>query len=234
MNTVDPSAEAGAAATRQRMDFKLEIVVLPVADVDRAKEFYTRLGWRLDADFATGPDFRVIQVTPPGSDASVIFGKNVTTAAPGSADSLILTVEDVVAARAELVARGIDASEVFHDAGGVFHHAGAAERVSGPDPERNSYSSWVAFDDPDGNGWLLQEITTRLPGRVEGPDIAARAELLRETSVRHGRFEAATPPHNWWDWYAAYLSARETGASQEAADAAADAYMREAHGVVRR
>ena len=228
------TAQTDAATTQRRMDFKLEIVVLPVADVDRAKEFYTRLGWRLDADFATGPDFRVIQVTPPGSEASVIFGTNVTTAAAGAADSLILTVEDIEAARADLVARGVDASEVFHDAGGVFHHAGTAERVPGPDPEHNSYASWVAFDDPDGNGWLLQEITTRLPGRVEGPDIAARAELLHETSIHHGRFEAETPPHDWWDWYSAYLTARETGLSSDAADVAADAYMKEAHGIVPR
>jgi catechol 2,3-dioxygenase-like lactoylglutathione lyase family enzyme len=144
---------------------RLEVVVLPVSDVDRAKAFYASLGWRLDADFATGEDFRVVQLTPPGSTASVIFGTGLTTAAPGSADSLILVVDDVITARDAVAARGVDVSEVFHDEGGVFHHAGTAGRVPGPDPERRSYSSWASFADPDGNGWLMQEITERLPGR---------------------------------------------------------------------
>jgi len=144
---------------------KLEVVVLPVADVDRAKGFYERLGWRLDADFATGEDFRVVQLTPPGSPCSVIFGTGITSAAPGSVDSLMLVVTDVDKAREELISNGVQVSEVFHDAGGVFHHAGTTARVPGPDPERRSYSSWASFGDPDGNGWLLQEITTRLPGR---------------------------------------------------------------------
>jgi len=147
------------------MDMKLEVVVLPVADVDRAKGFYERLGWRLDADFATGEDFRVVQLTPPGSPCSVIFGTGITSAAPGSVDSLMLVVTDVDKAREELISNGVQVSEVFHDAGGVFHHAGTTARVPGPDPERRSYSSWASFGDPDGNGWLLQEITTRLPGR---------------------------------------------------------------------
>ena len=147
------------------MDMKLEVIVVPVADVDRAKGFYAGLGWREDADFAAGDDFRVVQMTPPGSACSVIFGAGLTTAAPGSAQGLHLVVRDIEAAREELVGRGVESSEVFHDAGGVFHHAGTEARVSGPDPDRRSYGSFVSFSDPDGNGWLLQEITTRLPGR---------------------------------------------------------------------
>jgi len=147
------------------MDMKLEVIVVPVADVDRAKRFYTELRWREDADFAAGDDFRVVQMTPPGSPCSVIFGTGLTTATPGSLQGLHLVVQDIEAARAELVGRGVEASEVFHDAGGVFHHAGTEARVPGPDPDRRSYGSFVSFSDPDGNGWLLQEITTRLPGR---------------------------------------------------------------------
>ena len=147
------------------MDIKLEVVVLPVSDVDRAEDFYKKLGWRLDADFVASADFRVVQLTPPGSPASVIFGTGVTSAAPGSAQGLHLVVTDIEAARAELAAHGVDVSEVFHDAGGVFHHAGSEGRVPGPDPDRNSYASFASFSDPDGNGWTLQEITTRLPGR---------------------------------------------------------------------
>ena len=162
---------AGRSATadpaRVAMDMRLEVVVLPVSDVDRAKRFYEGLGWRLDADLAvaTSEDFRVVQLTPPGSTASVIFGTGLTTATPGSVDSLILVVDDVAAARDELAGHGVDVSEVFHDEGGVFHHAGTTARVPGPDPEGRSYGSWAAFDDPDGNGWLLQQITQRLPGR---------------------------------------------------------------------
>jgi len=147
------------------MDFKLEVIVLPVSDADRAKEFYLGLGWRLDADFAGEDKFRVIQVTPPGSPASVIFGAGLTDAAPGSGQGQQLIVDDIEAARAELVGKGVDVSEVFHDAGGVFHHAGNDNRVPGPAPERASYGSFASFSDPDGNGWFLQEITTRLPGR---------------------------------------------------------------------
>jgi catechol 2,3-dioxygenase-like lactoylglutathione lyase family enzyme len=147
------------------MDMKLEVVVLPVSDVDKAKGFYQALGWRLDADFVTGEDFRVVQLTPPGSPCSVIFGTGVTSATPGSAQGLQLVVTDVEAARTELTERGADVSEVFHDAGGVFHHAGTAGRVTGPAPERRSYGSFVSFSDPDGNEWFVQEVTTRLPGR---------------------------------------------------------------------
>ena len=172
-------------ATTAKVDMKLEVVVIPVSDVDRAKEFYGRLGWRLDADFDNGEGFRVMQFTPPGSGCSVIFGKNVTAAAPGSAQGLYLIVSDIEAARDELVAHGVNASEVFHDAGGV--HSGADQpylfgrlRVSGPDPEHRSYRSFVSFSDPDGNGWLLQEVTTRLPGRVAGTRRTRRRATYRK------------------------------------------------------
>lgn len=144
---------------------KLEVVVIGVSDVDKAKAFYAGLGWRLDADFTADDGLRVVQLTPPGSACSLIFGSGITTAAPGSADSLMLVVDDIEQARAELVDHGVDASEVFHDAGGVFHHGGTDGRVPGLDPEGRSYSSFVSFSDPDGNGWMLQEIKTRLPGR---------------------------------------------------------------------
>jgi catechol 2,3-dioxygenase-like lactoylglutathione lyase family enzyme len=161
--TSDAAAAAPAAAT---VDLRLEAIILPVSDVDRAKQFYAdTLGWRLDADFSSGADFRIVQVTPPGSPASVHFGTGVALAAPGSVEGLTLVVDDIDAARAELVARGVEVSEPFHDEGGVFHHAGTAARVPGPDPRRTSYGSWATFSDPDGNGWWLQEITSRLPGR---------------------------------------------------------------------
>jgi len=147
------------------VDMRLEVVVVPVSDVDKAKDFYLALGWRLDADFASGPGFRVVQVTPPGSPCSVIFGTGVTSASPGSADGLQLVVADIDAARDELAGRGADVSEVFHDAGGVFHHAGNQGRAAGPAPEHRSYGSFISFSDPDGNSWFVQEVTTRLPGR---------------------------------------------------------------------
>jgi catechol 2,3-dioxygenase-like lactoylglutathione lyase family enzyme len=148
------------------LQMKLEVVVLPVSDVDRAKRFYGDLGWRLDADFANGDDFRVVQLTPPGSACSVIFGTNVTTAMPGAIQDLMLVVGDIDLARDQLMGRGVEVSPVFHDEGGIFHHAGTTARVPGHDPQRRSYCSWASFRDPDGNGWMLQEITTRLPGRV--------------------------------------------------------------------
>jgi catechol 2,3-dioxygenase-like lactoylglutathione lyase family enzyme len=144
---------------------KLEVVVIPVADVDRAKDFYKTLGWRLDADFITSEDFRVVQLTPPGSEASIIFGKGVTSSVPGSMQGLHLVVYDIEAARAELVSNGVDVSEVFHDIDGVFHHAGTKGRVTGADPQRRDYASFASFSDPDGNGWVLQEVKTRAPGR---------------------------------------------------------------------
>jgi len=147
------------------MDYKLEVVVLPVSDVDKAKDFYTQLGWRLDADFATGDDFRVIQLTPPGSPCSVIFGAGITPATPGSAQGMQLSVSDIDAARAELAGHGVEVSEVFHNGPGAWHPAEGAGRVPGPAPDHQTYGSFASFSDPDGNGWFLQEITTRLPGR---------------------------------------------------------------------
>jgi catechol 2,3-dioxygenase-like lactoylglutathione lyase family enzyme len=147
------------------VDYKLEVVVIPVANVDRAKAFYQRLGWREDADLITSDDFRVVQLTPPGSPSSVIFGTGITSAAPGSVQSLQLVVGDIDAARAELAGNGAPVSEVFHDAGGVFHHAGTAGRAAGPAPDHESYGSFISFSDPDGNSWFVQEVTTRLPGR---------------------------------------------------------------------
>jgi predicted enzyme related to lactoylglutathione lyase len=203
-------------------DMKLEIVVIPVSDVERSKQFYGSLGWRLDADFAFPDGFRVIQFTPPGSGASVIFGTNVTSAAPGSARGLYLVVSDIEAAREELLARGVKVSEVFHGGGDV--HAGVDEphlfgsvRVSGPDPERRSYFSLASFSDPDGNGWLLQEITSRFPGRVEGDttfaSVADVAAALRRAAAAHGEHEKRTGEHdvNWPDWYAEYIVNEQAG-----------------------
>lgn len=147
------------------MDMKLEVVVLPVTDVDRARDYYTKAGFRLDADFAVEDGYRVVQVTPPGSQASIIFGEGLTTAEPGTTQGLQLTVTDIVAVKAELEANGVEVSDLFHDVTGIFHHAGTAGRVAGPDPERRSYGSFASFSDPDGNGWLLQEIIERAPGR---------------------------------------------------------------------
>jgi catechol 2,3-dioxygenase-like lactoylglutathione lyase family enzyme len=214
------------------LDTKLEVVVIGVTDVDRAKAFYESLGWRLDADFAAG-DFRVVQLTPHNSDASIIFGKGITSAKPGSVQSLTLAVADIDAARADLLARGVRVSEVFHYAGGPFNDAAENPRVGGRDPEGRSYFSFASFEDPDGNGWLLQEIRTRLPGREWEPtraravDVTTLAELLRETEQHHGQFEKTHAEHHWWDWYAPYLSARQQGSSPEEAAAAADRHMDE-------
>jgi catechol 2,3-dioxygenase-like lactoylglutathione lyase family enzyme len=158
-------------------DMKLEVIVIPVSDVDRAKRFYGDLGWRLDLDYTAGDDYRVIQFTPPGSGCSAIFGKNVTVAAPGSAQGLHLIVSDIDAARNALLRRGIKISEPFHDTGGVFHHANAKGIVSGPNPQRKSYASYASFRDPDGNGWLLQEVTVRLTGHLEAGDRSFTDEL---------------------------------------------------------
>jgi len=204
------------------VDMKLEIVVIPVSDVDRAKAFYTKLGWRLDADFA-GEGWRVIQFTPPGSPTSVIFGKNVTAAAPGSAQGLYLVVSDIEAARNDLIARGVKVSEAFHGAGDV--HVGSDEqylfgskRVNGTDPQRSSYRSFASFRDPDGNGWLFQEITTRLPGRVEGnTSFGSQGDLaaaLRRASAAHGEHEKRNGGQhdaNWPDWYAEYIVKEQAG-----------------------
>jgi catechol 2,3-dioxygenase-like lactoylglutathione lyase family enzyme len=211
-----------ADATTAKVDMKLELIIIPVSDIGRAKEFYGRLGWRLDAEFDNGHDFHIIQFTPPGSGGSIIFGENVTPAAPGSAQGLYLVVSDIEAARAELVAHGVDVSEVFHDAGGVY--AGADQpylfgraRVSGRDPEGRSYRSFASFSDPDGNGWLLQEITTRAPGRITGDTTYVSAgdlsQALRRASTAHGRHEARTgqADANWPDWYALYMVREQSG-----------------------
>jgi catechol 2,3-dioxygenase-like lactoylglutathione lyase family enzyme len=212
---------------------KLEVVVLGVSDVDRAKAFYENLGWRLDADFASGDDFRAVQLTPHNSPASIIFGKGVTSAKPGALDSLVLAVDDINAARNDLVARGVNVSPVFHYAGGPFNNSVENPRVGGGDPEGRSYYSFASFEDPDGNGWLLQEIQARFPGRewklasAQAPDAATLAELLRETEERHGHYEKTHAEHRWSDWYAPYLSARQNGSSPEEATEAADRYMEE-------
>ncbi|HET9315850.1 MAG TPA: VOC family protein [Vicinamibacteria bacterium] len=190
------------------VDLKLEVVVLPVSDVDRSKRFYEGLGWRMDADF-TGPNnWRGVQMTPPGSPCSIHFGHGITTAAPGSAQNMYLVVSDMEAARADLLAHGADVSEAFH-----FEGFGGP-RVSGRAP--HSYGTLATFSDPDGNSWLLQEITTRLPGRGLGNlDVPTLTELLRETEKQHGQYEPSAPKHHWSDWYAAYIVARQEGQTPE-------------------
>jgi catechol 2,3-dioxygenase-like lactoylglutathione lyase family enzyme len=215
MATVKDERSNNATGTA-RVDMKLEVIVIPVSDVDRAKQFYAGLGWRLDADFAAGEDFRVIQFTPPGSGCSVIFGKNVTPATPGSVQGLYLIVSDVKAAREVLRGRGVEISEILHGGGNVY--AGPDEpyifgrlRVGGYDPARGSYHSFASFRDPDGNGWLLQEITTRLPGRVAGETTYASvndlANALRRAEAAHGEHEKrlGQRDENWPDWYAEYM-----------------------------
>ncbi|MGO9422238.1 VOC family protein [Roseiarcus sp.] len=222
-NTQARSADAVDAPGRPAVDTKLEVIVIPVSDVDRAKRFYGGLGWRLDADFASGDDFRVIQFTPPGSGCSVIFGKNVTAAAPGSAQGLYLIVSNIEAARDELLGRGVEISKAFHDGGGVY--AGTDEpylfgrrRVEGLDPEHRSYRSFASFSDPDGNGWLLQEITTRLPGRVDAdtttfPSSTELAAALRRAAAAHGEHEKRTGKQDpdWPDWYAEHIVREQAG-----------------------
>jgi catechol 2,3-dioxygenase-like lactoylglutathione lyase family enzyme len=211
------------AAMSTSIDMKFEIVVLPVSDVDRAKKFYANLGWRLDADYDDGKGFRVMQFTPPGSACSVIFGKNVTAAAPGSAQGLYLIVSDLEAARKELIGRGVEVSETFHNAG---VSGGTDEpylfgrvRVSGPDPAHGSYRSFASFRDPDGNGWLFQEVTTRLEGRIDPAtttfaSVSDLASAFRRTEAAHGQHEkrmGGQRDENWPDWYAAYMVAEQAG-----------------------
>ena len=202
-----------------RVDMKFEVVVIPVAYFDRSKEFYTKLGWRLDADFPFDNGFRVVQFTPPGSGCSVQFGIQMTTAAPGSAQGLYLIVSDVEAARKGLVGRGIEVSEVFHTTRpGAQFRPDSNGRVSGLAPDHRSYFSFATFNDPDGNTWLLQEITERLPGRgLSNPDVATLTELLRETEQHHGDYEPTAPKHHWSGWYAAYIVARQEGKTAEEA-----------------
>jgi len=221
MTQAQPARKAPGPAT---VDMKFEIVVIPVSNIDRAKQFYAKLGWRLDADYDNGSDFRVIQFTPPGSGCSVIFGKNVTPTAPGSAQGLYLIVSDLEAARKELIERGVEVSEAFH--GGDNVYAGPDEpylfgriRVSGPDPEHRSYRSFASFKDPDGNGWIFQELKTRLPGRIDS-DVTSFASTndlisaLKRAASAHGEHEARTGgqrDENWPEWYAAYMVAEQSG-----------------------
>jgi catechol 2,3-dioxygenase-like lactoylglutathione lyase family enzyme len=205
------------------MEMKLEVVVVPVSDVDQAKAFYTKLGWRLDIDYARDADHRVVQFTPPGSEASIHLGKGITPAAPGSLRNVYLIVDDIEKARADLLSRGVKVSEVFHFDGLL------GPRVTGPDSKRGTYASFASFEDPDGNTWLFQEITTRLPGREwkRTSNVATLAELLHETEQHHGTYEKTHGKHNWWDWYAPYLSARQNGHTSEEASAAANRYSDE-------
>ena len=203
------------------VDLKLEVVVIPVADVDRAKAFYEGLGWRLDADFAFDNDFRIVQLTPPGSGCSLQFGTDMTPAAPGSSQNMYLVVDDIEAARAQLAARGADVSDVFHPSapGGQFRPASSGGRSGGPASDHATYSSFATFADPDGNVWLLQEVTTRLPGRVDAAETsyASAADLaraMRRASIAHGEHEKRTgqADENWPDWYASYMVAEQSGA----------------------
>ena len=213
--TAVPSADANTNASVGKVAMKLEVVSIPVSDVERAKQFYSKLGWRLDADFTVG-ESKAVQFTPPGSPSSIHFGSHISPVTPGSAQGLLLIVSDIQAAREELVARGVQVSEVYHYAG--FNRVDPTQRLSGPAPERQSYGSWVSFNDPDGNGWLVQEITTRQPGRVEGdttyssaPDLAA---ALRRAGAAHGEHEKRNGGEydtNWPDWYAEYLVREQSG-----------------------
>jgi catechol 2,3-dioxygenase-like lactoylglutathione lyase family enzyme len=213
MSSTQVRSEAAIETPRARgADMKLEVVVIPVSDVDRAKRFYGGLGWRLDADFVVGDAFRVVQFTPPGSPCSIHFGTGITSAAPGSARGIYLVVSDIEAARAELVDRGVDVSEVFHRAGP------GKPPVSGPDPARRSYASFASFSDPDGNGWLLQEVTVRLPGRVDADDTTFTsstelASALRRAEAAHGEHEKRTGQRDadWPNWYAEYMVAEQAG-----------------------
>src|SRR4051812_32502773 len=216
---------ATAFPTAATVDLKLEVVVIPVSDVDRAKRFYGSLGWRLDADFAFDNGFRVVQYTPPGSACSIQFGTHMTSATPGSAEGLYLVVSDIDAARDELVVRASEISEVFHASapGAQFQSDAASGRVSGPAADHASYSSFATFRDPDGNGWLLQEIKTRLAGRGLSLDVATLTGLLQETEKRHGTYEPTAPKHHWSGWYAAYMVARERGRTPD--EAATDATL---------
>jgi catechol 2,3-dioxygenase-like lactoylglutathione lyase family enzyme len=213
MGTTITASHIQSGASAEKMDMKFEAVVIPVADVDRSKKFYSKLGWRLDADFPFDNGFRIVQFTPTGSGCSVQFGAKITSATPGSAQGLYLIVSDVAAAREDLVARGIQVSEVFHAGtpGAQFRIDGGG-RISGPAPEHATYNSFATFSDPDGNGWLFQEITTRLPSRgLSNLDVATLAELLQEAEKHRGEYEPTAPKHQWSAWYAAYIVARQDG-----------------------
>jgi catechol 2,3-dioxygenase-like lactoylglutathione lyase family enzyme len=216
-STQTMNAPATAMALATMVDLKVEVVVIPVADVDRAKGFYEGLGWRVDADFAHGDAWRLVQLTPPGSPCSVMLGKGFTAAAPGSVQGTILVVDDLDRARAELIGRGVDVSDVFHFAGDLLN-AQSNGHTPGRDPQGRSYFSFASFTDPDGNGWLLQEVTTRFPGRgFSSVDAATMTGLLREAEARHGEYEATGPRHQWPEWYAEYIVARQRGKTADEA-----------------
>jgi catechol 2,3-dioxygenase-like lactoylglutathione lyase family enzyme len=223
MSTQTIHEDAAHIRTPATTDLKLEVVVIPVSDVDRAKRFYENLGWRLDADFASGDDWRLVQMTPPGSPCSVMFGRGFTSAVPGSVEGTFLVVDSLEAARARLVGQGVDVTEVFHFDGNLLRAAGTKGRVPGPDPDGRSYFSFASFSDPDGNSWLLQEVKTRLPGRGFSSDVATLTGLLRETEEGHGGYERTAPKHHWSEWYAAYIVARERGKTPD--DAAKEAAL---------
>jgi catechol 2,3-dioxygenase-like lactoylglutathione lyase family enzyme len=218
MTNVQLLPEAPASTKRAVPDMKLEVIVLPVSDVDRAKAFYAGCGWRVDADLTTSETFRVVQLTPPGSGCSVIFGTNISSAPVGSAQGLHLIVSDVDAARTALMDRGIEVSEVFHDEGGIFHHAGVQGRVAGPAPDHGSYGSFASFEDPDGNAWVFQEITTRLPGRLDQVTKFSTdsdlADALQRAATAHGEHEARHGGEydaEWPAWYATYMVNEQSG-----------------------
>jgi catechol 2,3-dioxygenase-like lactoylglutathione lyase family enzyme len=221
-STQTRNEHAARTGTVAAVDLKVEVIPLPVSDVDRARRFYEGLGWRVDADFAAGDEWRVVQLTPPGSPCSVMFGKGFTTAVPGSLQGTFLVVDNLEAARAELVRHGVDVSEVFHFENSLLRAATTKGRTPGRDPENRSYFSFASFSDPDGKSWLMQEVTARLPGRGFSSDVATLIELLRETEERHGEYEAIAPKHHWSEWYAGYIVARERGKTpdQAATDAA--------------
>jgi catechol 2,3-dioxygenase-like lactoylglutathione lyase family enzyme len=217
MSTTEVRSGATSGGNAGKVDMKLEVVVIPVSDVGRAAEFYRRLGWRVDADIKKG-DSRLLQFTPPGSPCSIIFGTGITPSAPGTAQFLHLVVADIEAARQELVGNGVEASEVFHDASGGNNRFDPKVRASGRDPEGRSYATFVTFSDPDGNGWVLQEITTRLPGRIDSDETAFAsatdlAGAMRRASAAHGEHEKriGEADANWPDWYATYMVAEQAG-----------------------
>jgi catechol 2,3-dioxygenase-like lactoylglutathione lyase family enzyme len=217
MSTTPLSQEpATRGAMAAAVDENLEVIVIPVSDVERAKRFYGGLGWRLDADFRLGEERRVVQFTPPGSMCSIQFGEGLTAAAPGSVKGLFLVVGDVEAARADLMGRGADVTDVFHVEAGL-DVSSTMGRVAGPDPQGRSYFSYASFNDPDGNGWVLQEVKTRLPGRGFGVDVVTLTELLREAELHHGEYEPTAPKHHWSVFYAAFIVARERGQGPEEA-----------------
>jgi catechol 2,3-dioxygenase-like lactoylglutathione lyase family enzyme len=226
MSTQTIHEDATHIRTAVTTDLKLEVVVIPVSDVDRARRFYESLGWRLDADFTSGDDWRLVQMTPPGSPCSVMFGKGFTTAVPGSVQGTFLAVDHLETARAELVGQDVDVSEVFHFEGDRLV-VGTKGRTPGRDPEGRSYLSFASFSDPDGNGWLLQEVSGRLPGRGLSLDVATMTALLQETEKRHGDYEPTAPKHHWSEWYAVYIVARVQGRTPE--EAAADGALRIEH-----